>query len=223
METNDLREPEYTEEDASPIRKVIAKRLLESKLTAPHFYIAVDVDNGFAQRRALRNMGLAYLEMGTIDKALDKAKQLMEMSEQALNKNVMSDYDYLMGMIELERKDYSKAIEYFERGRTLLHAVQGDHLIFADSLGRVYYEAGNLDRAIKEYERAISLTVGRLFAGDIYVRSFYMLGKIYEEKGWKEKAEENYKKFLDLWEDADPGLPEVEDAKKRLAALRERP
>jgi cytochrome c-type biogenesis protein CcmH/NrfG len=64
-----------------------------------------------------------------------------------------------------------------------------------------------------------SLTAGRLFFGDIYAKSFYMLGKIAEQQGQKAKAIEHYQKFLDLWKDADPGTPKVEDAKKRLAGI----
>jgi hypothetical protein len=48
-----------------------------------------------------------------------------------------------------------------------------------------------------------------------------MLGKIAEKQGDKVRTRQNYQKFLDLWKDADPGLPEVPDAKVRLAALRE--
>jgi pyruvate dehydrogenase E2 component (dihydrolipoamide acetyltransferase) len=48
-------EPAYTEEPASPVRKVIAKRMLESKLTIPHFYLfdTVDMENAVALRSRL--------------------------------------------------------------------------------------------------------------------------------------------------------------------------
>jgi hypothetical protein len=43
---------------------------------------------------------------------------------------------------------------------------------------------------------------------------------LHEQKGTKVKAKENYERFLDFWKDAEPGLPEVEDAGNRLPSLR---
>ena len=50
--------------------------------------------------------------------------------------------------------------------------------------------------------------------------SFNLLGKIYEKKSDKRLAIENTEKFLDLWKDADPDLPDLIDAKERLARLK---
>lgn len=45
----------YTDENVSQMRKTIAKRLAESKFTAPHFYLTIDIDmdNAIAARKAV--------------------------------------------------------------------------------------------------------------------------------------------------------------------------
>lgn len=45
----------YTDENISQMRKTIAKRLAESKFTAPHFYLTleIDMDNAIAARKAV--------------------------------------------------------------------------------------------------------------------------------------------------------------------------
>ena len=52
------------------------------------------------------------------------------------------------------------------------------------------------------------------------VRAHYLLGLAYEKSGWNKMAIEKYEEFLEIWKDADPGIPEVEDAKERLRKLR---
>jgi len=44
--------------------------------------------------------------------------------------------------------------------------------------------------------------------------------RIYEQQDNTAKAIEHYEKFLSLWKDADPGLTEVEDARRNVAGLK---
>jgi len=184
---------------------------------------AVEVENLDAQRWALYWKGRTYLGQKSMDEALRVADELRELIEQGMKRKSIRLYHHLMGMIELEREKFSKAIEHFKRAISLLphqRDSNDDHALFIQSLALANYKSEHLERATKEYERIIALTIGRLYYGDIYAKSFYMLGKIYEQKGNNTKALEHYEKFLDLWKDADPGIAEAGDAKKRVAGLK---
>lgn len=88
-----------------------------------------------------------------------------------------------------------------------------------DVLARAYQKAGNLDKAIEVYRQLLTFdpaSQDRRMRIPVY---HYRLGRLYEEKGLKDKAAEQYRTFLDLWKDADVGLPELVDAKKRLTGL----
>lgn len=52
------------------------------------------------------------------------------------------------------------------------------------------------------------------------MKAHYLLGVAYEKSGWNNKAIEQYEEFLDIWEDSDPGIREIEDARRRLVRLK---
>jgi len=165
-----------------------------------------------------------HIELKSLDEAQNAADELRELIEKSIYKKRIMDYYHLMGKIELAKENFPKATDYFKKAFSMYS--RGPLTWDADSiepLALAYYKSGNLEEARKEYERITSLTWGRSGSGDIYAKSFYMLGKIYQEQRKKKKAIENYEKFLDLWKEADPGIPEVEDAKEQLAELQELP
>jgi serine/threonine protein kinase/Flp pilus assembly protein TadD len=182
---------------------------------------ASEQENVDFQRYALHGKGLAYMAMNQSAEALRAAVELLKMIEGSLNKKSIRLYFHLMGSIELKRSNFRQAIENLEKALPLMPFENnpwsaGQQALFFDSLAQAYLEAGQQEKALVTYEKITQLTSGRLAWGVIYAKSFCQLGKINEMRGDRVKAIENYQKFLDLWKDADPGLPEVEDARKRL-------
>jgi serine/threonine protein kinase/Tfp pilus assembly protein PilF len=133
--------------------------------------------------------------------------------------------DLLSAEILLAEGSMDKAISVMEKasppeGPPNIQVIMGFNLPFIkDVLARAYKEKGQIDKAIAEYERLITVRPERGQWTLIHPRYHYELAKLYAEKGIKDKARERYQKFLKIWKDADPGILEVEDAKKRLANL----
>jgi len=185
---------------------------------------AVEADQLSLRRRALQDQGLAYCAMNLPEKARDTYDQVSRLARDALDPAEAMRPELLLGSIELEQGHGSQAIELLTRAASRLSHENGfpgeEHALFIERVALAYFGSGDFNKAGAEYRKIKALTTGRLSFGDIYARSFYMLGRIAEQNGDKTSARESYAKFLDLWKDADPGLPEVDDAKKRLAGLK---
>ncbi|NOR14213.1 MAG: tetratricopeptide repeat protein [Candidatus Aminicenantes bacterium] len=191
--------------------------------------IQADRDSFDLQRSAMHMKGLVQVANHSIAEAQRTADGLKEFIEAGIHKKSIRLYYHLMGRIEIERGNYSKAIgllqealalSSFHRNQFQAALTEGMNEIFLESLALAFYKSEDLKKAQDQYKNLIALTPGDMFYGDIYTKSFYMLGKIYEEQGDSAKAIEHYEKFLYLWKEADPGLAEVEDARTRLRGLK---
>jgi tetratricopeptide (TPR) repeat protein len=178
------------------------------------------------ERRALHGQGLACLALGRMDEALEADEELRRTVESKPHKAALLTYHHLGGCLELERGNLKPAIENLEESASLMGAEMawgsGPQAMMLDPLARAYLRAGRREQAVETYRKIAAMTCGRLRDGDIYAKAFYLLGKIADEEGDEAQARESYGKFLELWKDADPGLPELEEAKKRLADLTHR-
>ena len=67
-----------------------------------------------------------------------------------------------------------------------------------DVLARAYWKKGDLDKAISEYERLTTIDPKSQIRYLVHPLYHYRLGQIYEQKGLKDKANAQYKRFLDF-------------------------
>jgi tetratricopeptide (TPR) repeat protein len=88
-----------------------------------------------------------------------------------------------------------------------------------DALARAYIGLHRIDDAIAVYERLITFDPKNNDRRLIHPKYHYYLALLYEEKGLKNKAIEQYHTFLALWKDAADVFPEPADARKRLDKL----
>jgi len=184
------------------------------------------------EARYLFTLGLLDLKQGRIDSAksrVNEMKSLLPKIDPADKDEIKFIYDLLSSEVLLAEGSVEKAIAVCEKASSLefppisigsIYTAYYNLPFFKDVLGRAYQQKGNLDKAISKYERLISFDTSSKERYLINPRYHYRLAKLYQEKGWAGKAIEHYEKFLGFWKDADPGIPEIEDTRKRLAALR---
>jgi tetratricopeptide (TPR) repeat protein len=178
-------------------------------------------------------LGLIDVKKGQIDSAKTRLKEIESIlsllsEKEALLASVETkvEHDVLKSEILIAEGSPEEAIKVFKSiayppiPGMRIDDIGPDNLPFIrDTLARAYLKNGDVDAAIAEYEKMIVFDPKGHDRLLIHPKYRYLLAKLYEEKGEVAKAIEQYEAFLELWKDADPDLPELVDAKKRLLSL----
>jgi len=192
-------------------RKDLNRALKESEMVIKNYL--ENYPNLVVSERADYAMFLA--EKGDFEKAEEVAKVLKKDIEEK-DQTVMHRYWLTVGSIEFAKGNFKQSINNFEKATQLSRSFSAVY-----PLARAYLEAGRLAEAVAELEKAVSsYSTDRVWNAILAVKAYYLLGLAYEKSSWNKKAIEQYEEFLDIWKDADPGIPEVEDAKGRLKKMR---
>lgn len=169
--------------------------------------------------------GVALVSKGDYEAARSRAVKLDEMIKKG-NYNILHrDYYHLLfSELLIAQKNGQTAINEIEKssGLTKLYSTYYRKLAAA-----AYALQANFEKAIEAYQNFYkNILILDYPVSDTFCfflersRVDYNIAKIYDKMGDKARAIEYYQKFLDLWKNADPGISEVEDAKKHLAALK---
>ena len=173
---------------------------------------------------ALLYEGMAYLQKGEIDSARSALEIMERIIQEFINSKKIRLVHLLRGLIYEKENRFQEAIRHFKQTLEFLPS-EGfsfvDMVVYYYPLARVYERSGDIENARRIFIKISRFTQAIRYHGDLYAKSHYFLGRIYEKKGSPEDAKMYYEKFLFLWEESDTGLTEVEDARQRLAALRE--
>jgi tetratricopeptide (TPR) repeat protein len=163
-------------------------------------------------------LGRALVAAGGIDEAaaIDSKIKAWSVENENWNSDALQRHVLLEIDLEAAQGGEGSALERMES----LQAVQTiDNPFLTEALASTYFKLGRWEDSVEKFTKLIDLR-WMSYEGLIpWVLAHYKLAVAYEWTGDAAKAAEYYRKFLDRWKDADPGISEVEDARKRLEAL----
>jgi tetratricopeptide (TPR) repeat protein len=174
-------------------------------------------------------LGLADIKQGDLSAAKSRLREIHTLLPAILPeyRNWIAFYGrYLEAEISLAEGDVRKAIRDAEKLPALGKWGNNDNRwlynvpFLRDVLAKAYRQNGDIGKAIAEYERLIRL---RRQGGEqnlIHPKYYFRLAELCEKKGDRTNAAKHYEKFLSLWTNADPDIPEVIKAKQRLLSLK---
>ena len=172
------------------------------------------------------SIAMAYAEAGRPDKARAILAQYeKQVTDTTLKQSLAPDLHAALAAIAAAEHRWGDAIDQRRKSDSLPDGpVTRCTYCLPLGLFRTFADAGMTDSALAQYEIYKTSPWGKrelrgpdLLLGPV---GYERLAKIYDVKGDAQKANENYRIFIELWKNADPALqPRVAEARRRRDAL----
>jgi serine/threonine protein kinase/tetratricopeptide (TPR) repeat protein len=161
-------------------------------------------------------IGAAFAaECGYVELA-DSIVASFEPDVDTFDRNTLGAFHGTKGFVALRAGDLLKAVHNLE----IADSLEPHQFSTRYYLAEAYLDAGRAEDAITLLEATLNrFDPSRLENPLRAVTAVYLLGTAYEQIGDTGKATAHYRRFLDMWKDADAELDEVPDARKRLDQL----
>ncbi len=174
--------------------------------------------------------GLYDVKNGRVAAAKKKLDEITKLSE-SIGKSEKTynlfARNHLKREILFAEGAYDEALKVYAEGPPIMvnlsvsTSVQQKNLPFlTDFAARCWLAKGRADKALEEYERLVSPEAAARESALIHPFSRLRLAALYEAKGDLDRAVEQYGALVEIWRDADAGLPEVAKARKKFSELK---
>ena len=169
-------------------------------------------------------LGETFLDAGRIDKASAAAKEMRAIvAKRKMGPAFFETCQLLEAEIALARNKPKEALDLLGRrgfaGFAASPTCTSARAAAEEALGLLAQAAASYREFLGPAEMGASFRGDSVWYYHQLALVEFHLGRIAEKSGDKAAAADHYRKYLDGMTAADPGLPEVEEAKRRLAAL----
>jgi tetratricopeptide (TPR) repeat protein len=173
-------------------------------------------------REALLGLGRAQARAGDLAAAEDLTRQFRTLAQSGAGPQGARALDFFLGLLELEKGRPREAAAALEKaiGRLPPGGTQsGYRPSMYYHLGLALERAGDPAGATEAYDEITGSDGDRFAIAELFPLAVLGRARAQEALGHQAAAVEGYRSFLALWVDADPGRPEVDEARARLKAL----
>ncbi len=165
-----------------------------------------------ARFEARSYMARAWIALDSLQMARNAVPTILAMEKQ-LGGRARFEASMLSALIALADDSVSVAFDYIsDSGKYLVHSPGLRVIEYFETLAYAYWKSVQLEKAGEVYSKLLQSYGGHALAR-------YELGRIWEAMGRIEKAKQEYNTFLEMWSGADKGIPQVENARARLAVI----